>query len=88
MSKEQRRPFEEKALFERNNLKPGKYTSDGKDVAVLEQTEREANKKIEEMKDNISDEIKMAVKSGSKFISIFHQTSPYFINSLHKNKRI
>lgn len=68
MSKEQRRPYEEKALIEKNNLKPGKYTSDGQDIELLAQMEREAKEKIEEMKIKTSEEIKLAAKNGSKFI--------------------
>ncbi|XP_018579635.1 protein maelstrom homolog isoform X2 [Anoplophora glabripennis] len=64
MSKEQRKPYDERALYEKNNLKPGKYTSDGLDIEEVNQMERQAKEKNEEMKNKITEEIKLSAKNG------------------------
>lgn len=66
MSKEQRRPFDEKALLEKNNLKASKFTSEGLDVEELELEEKREQQKIHAMKDKINFNLKVAAKSGSK----------------------
>ncbi|KAJ8950999.1 hypothetical protein NQ318_006383 [Aromia moschata] len=64
MTKEQRRPYEEKALMEKNNMRVSKYTSEGLDVEILEKQEREEQKKVEKMKEEINEELKMASRAG------------------------
>nr|CAI5827176.1 unnamed protein product [Callosobruchus analis] len=64
MGKEERRPYEERALMEKNNLRGAKLTSDGYDVAMLEQEESYETKKMEDMRVTINHIITMADKGG------------------------
>lgn len=71
MSKDQRRPYEEKALMERNHMKIGKMTSDGLDVEQLEMEGRREQEKIQAMKDDVNFNLNVATKSGSKIYFSF-----------------
>ncbi|VEN46933.1 unnamed protein product [Callosobruchus maculatus] len=64
MGKDERKPYEEKALMEKNNLRGVKLTSEGYDVAALEQEELLENKRMEEMRLNINQTIAIADKGG------------------------
>lgn len=66
MSKEQRRPFEDKALMERNHMKISKMTSEGLDVEQLEMEGKREQQRIQAMKEDINFNLKVAAKSGSK----------------------
>ncbi|CAG9819542.1 unnamed protein product [Phaedon cochleariae] len=64
MSKEQRRPYEQKALMEKNHVKPVKLTSEGLDIEELEMMEKQEQMKIQEMKDEINYTLNMSNKNG------------------------
>lgn len=66
MSKDQRRPYEEKALMEKNNLKGVKLTSEGLDVEELEREQKFEQQKIQAMKEEIGCILSLAAKSESK----------------------
>jgi protein maelstrom len=60
MSKEERKPFEERAQLARRAFDGTKYTSDGLDIAVVEKQAKEAVDKQQEMRKDISRIIKLA----------------------------
>lgn len=66
MSKEQRRPYEEKALAERNNVRGVKLTSDGLDIEMLEMEEKREQQRLLAMKEEITVNLKIAAKGGRK----------------------
>lgn len=66
MSKENRKPYEDKALMEKNNMRCAKMTSDGLDVEQLEMEDRREQQKIQAMKEDINFNLNVASKSGSK----------------------
>nr|XP_023029609.1 protein maelstrom homolog [Leptinotarsa decemlineata] len=75
MSKEQRKPYEEMALMAKNNLRGGKFTSDGLDIEVLENIEKEEQAKIQQMKNDINYIWKVASSNGriaDELIFIIH----------------
>ncbi|KAJ8976825.1 hypothetical protein NQ317_011821, partial [Molorchus minor] len=74
MSRDQRRPYEEKARFEKGSNKAVRCTSEGLDVGFLENMEREEQQKIEEMKEVINQELKIANRTGiqKKMFFIIH----------------
>jgi hypothetical protein len=66
MSKEERKPFEERAQLARRAFDGAKYTSDGLDIAVVEKQAKEAVDKQQEMRKDISRIIKLADCNQSK----------------------
>ncbi|XP_976484.2 protein maelstrom isoform X1 [Tribolium castaneum] len=60
MSKEERRPYEERALLAREMYSPARYTTDGIDIEVVERKERDEARKKQEMKDDITRTLKAA----------------------------
>lgn len=65
MNKDQRKPFENRALMEKNQMRAVKLTSDGFDVEELERQEREEQCRIQEMKDDINCNLRLCSEAGS-----------------------
>lgn len=66
MSKEERRPYDEKSALEKNNFRASKLTSEGLDVEELEMEDKREQQKIQAMKEEINFNLRVSAKSGSK----------------------
>lgn len=69
MSKAERKPYEDKASYFRNNSKPmGRVTSDGIEVDRVLQEEEAKQQKIQRMKEEINQTIKVAANNNRNII--------------------
>lgn len=71
MSKTERKPYEDKANFFKNNVKPAKFSSDGEDLqSVIYRDEMEVAQK-HNMKEEINQILKIAAGNDRNYILFY-----------------